>query len=482
MFRDSMILTFSKGIRGLLMLIFNMLISRAFSQSVYGTYKQINLIINMLTAILTFGIPTSISYFYSLYDKDKKQKFIGNTILILSIISFFAGTTVILFKNQIASILNNNDLVFYINTVAIYVMIMILSSFLENWYITSNQSVLLGKIYIVYIISNFVVMVCSVLIFKELIVLIQGMVLIETIRTIIMYLLIKFKEDIKLGFDFGMAKTQIQFSISIGIVTIIQIINVYIDNIFVSNNYSTEEYAFFANAATDIPFVSIVTVSIATVVLPKISEVCNKEKDYKKMLSIWSDSCVKTSMIMFPIFWIALLFREGYISIVFSERYVLNSTPIFMIYLMKFPLYCTVFGNVLIALGKQKYIMYNSMIGVMLNIVLNALFIKIFGIKGPAISTVLVQYIVVFLQLKEISKSTKVKIRNLLEYKTMLKILYIPGLVTIPFYIIFLILNIPDKWGLIVFGPFIYVCSIAIYYKLKYISKDIIKDRVANVN
>lgn len=475
MLKDSMILTFSKGIRGIITLIFNMVIARVFSENLLGTYKHIMLIANMLTAICILGIPTTISYFYNSYSKEEKNKFLGNTIVLLSIISIITSIAIIILKNPLSSILNNHQILDFINLIVIYIDIMVVSSFLENLFISSDNSVGLGKIYILYIICNFIMMIISVTVFKSLYLLIFSMMIIEVIRTIVMYLYIKHKEKFVLKTDLSMMCTQIKFALPLGVVALIQNLNMYIDKIFISNRYEPDKFAAFANAATDIPLVGIVTVSIASVILPKMSQVYRQNKDFNTVLDIWKDSCSKTSVIMFPIFWITMLFSVGYIEFIFSEKYIIESTPIFVIYLMKFPLYCTVFGNILIVLGKQKYIMYNSIVGIILNIILNIVLINIIGMKGPALSTVIVQYIVVYLQLRQISKSTSVPISRLMPYKELLLIFIIPGLIAIPLSIISGILGIPQWISLIVMGGLIYILSIYAYYYFNIIDKEVVK-------
>ena len=481
MLKDSMILTFSKGIRGIITLLFNMIIARAFSESLLGTYKHIMLIVNMITAICILGIPTTISYFYSSYNEEKKNKFLGNTITILSFISIITSLLIILFREQVASTLNNPQILDYINIISAYIFIMIVSSFLENLFISSNNAVGLGKIYITYTISNFIFMLISVLIFKSLYLLIVSMVIIEIIRTIVMYVYIRNKEKFTLKIDFPMMSSQIKFALPLGVVALVQNLNMYIDKLFISNRYEPEQFAAFANAATDIPLVGIVTVSIAAVILPQMSKIYRESKDFNAVLDIWKDSCNKTAMIMFPIFWIAFLFSVGYIEFIFSKKYIIQSTPIFVIYLMKFPLYCTVFGNILIVLGKQKYVMYNSIVGIVLNIILNSILINIIGMKGPALATVIVQYIVVYLQLRQIGKNTNISILKLMPYKKLFLIFIIPGIISIPLSIISNVLGIPQWISLIVMGGVIYLFSFVAYYHFKIIDKESFKEIVKKV-
>ncbi|VYT78863.1 Polysaccharide biosynthesis protein [Clostridium tertium] len=472
MLKDSLILTFSKGIRGVLMLIFNMIIARLFTESLYGTYKQVNLIINLATSICVVGIPTTISYFYVSSSRKDKERLIGNTIVVLSAIAVISSLSIVIFKEKLAVLLNNPDILNYISLLAIQIFIMIISSFLENLYISSNNTVMLGRVYIVYTIVNFLTLAFVTIKIRNLYYILFCMIVIEFLRTIIMYFSIKKKEALKFKIEYKLLYKQIRFAIPLGVVALVQNLNIYIDNLFISNRYTPEQYAAYANAATDIPLVGIITISIASVVLPRMSKSYSENKNSNEVLSIWGESSEKTALIMFPIFWIALLFSREYIELIFSYKYVESSTPIFIIYLMKFPLYFTVFGNILIVIKQQKYVMYNSMIGILLNIVLNIVFLRIFGIIGPAISTAIVHYSMVYLQLLKISKGLNVKIQRVLPYKKLIKIFLLPSIIAIPIYFISSIIKISPILKFIIFGGIIYLISILVFIKVGYIKKE----------
>lgn len=472
MLKDSLILTFSKGIRGVLMLIFNMIIARLFTESLYGTYKQVNLIINLATSICVVGIPTTISYFYVSLNKRDKEKLVGNTIVALLGIAIISSLSIIIFKEKLALLLNNLDILNYITLLALQIFIMIISSFLENLYISSNNTVILGKIYIIYTVVNFIVLGFVTIKIRNLHYILSSMIVIELLRTLIMYFLINRRESLRFRTEYKLLYKQIRFAIPLGVVALVQNLNMYIDNLFISNKYTPEQYAAYANAATDIPLVGIITISIASVILPRMTKSFSERKNSNEVLEIWGNSCEKTAIVMFPIFWIALLFCREYIELIFSYKYVESSTPIFVVYLMKFPLYFTVFGNVLMVINQQKYVMINSIIGVVLNIILNIIFLRFFGVIGPAISTVIVQYLIVFLLLIKISKGFRVKLTKILPYKNLLKIFFIPSIIAIPLYLISRLLKTSPMVKFIIFGGIIYLLSLFIFIKTGYLKKE----------
>lgn len=472
--KDAFVLTFSKGIRGILLIVFNMIIARNLSIVDFGTYKLINLILNLCVAVFTFGIPTTISYYYINMDKKSRNVLVSNSIILLSLMSLISIIILNIFKKNIVDILNNSQLYNYIYILSIYIFIMIISSLLENLYIASGKTNLLGRAYVVYIIANFIILTTSLLVQKSLMYLILFTVIIELIRTVYMFYEVLHIEKFKFYAEKIAMINQLKFAIPLAVVSMIQNINSYIDNIFISHYFSPSKYALYANAASDIPLVGIITVSVATVILPSMSKVYNTNKDFKGVKEIWGNSCLKVATVLFPIFWILLIFRSGYIQFIFSKKYM-GSVPIFTIYLLKFPTYITVYGNILIVLAKQKVIMCNMLIGVFLNCVFNYIFIHIIGFNGAAISAVLVQYFIIFLQLIQISKFSGVKIKELLPYKLLLKIFFIPGLISIFIYALVKISNLDFIIGMFTFGIIIYLLSMFIYLKLNLISLDYVE-------
>ncbi|WP_139903841.1 polysaccharide biosynthesis C-terminal domain-containing protein [Clostridium thermarum] len=467
MFKDSMILTLSKGIRGILVILFTFVMARKMPEDVMGVYNALTLVTNLLAVIFIFGFPTTLSYYYKGFDKKRKEELVGNTLLVLVAISLIMAALLIPLRGLVSSI-GKMDFGEYYIFIILYSVIMVAFGFLENLYVSADKTSVLGKIYIIYIIISFSLNIAAIAIFNNLWLLLEFMIIVEAVRSIVMLIIIIRMEKIKLTINKELLIKQIKFSIPLGIVAIVQNLNMFIDNFFIMANFTEREYAIYSNAAKDIPLVGIITVSIATVLLPSLSQLYKTEKNPNKLLETWGKACEKTAVIMFPIFWILLFFNKGYVIALLSEKYI-ESAPIFVIYLIKFPLYFTVFGNILVAIKKQKYTMYNMIIGIVVNITLNYLLIQKIGFSGPAYSNVIVQYLLVFLQIYQISRFLQVPKRKLLPYRTLAIIFIVPSIISAIAYLIASFFKIDVVVSLFVFGIIIYSGSLLIYSKLKLI-------------
>jgi O-antigen/teichoic acid export membrane protein len=114
--------------------------------------------------------------------------------------------------------------------------------------------------------------------------------------------------------------------------------------------------------------------------------------------------------------------------------------------------------------------MYNMILGIVVNVVLNYILINNIGISGPAYSNITVQYLLVFLQIYQISRFLKVPKRKLLPYRRLLGIFAVPSVISMLAYIISRVLQINEVASLFVFGIIIYLGSMLIYSKLKFIN------------
>lgn len=472
--RDSLIMTISKGVRALGLLLFTMIAARILSYNDFGTYKQMLLISNLIFVVLPFGIPTTISYYYNNLNEDKKDNLISNTLMILFFLSFIAVIIILLFQNNIADFFNNSLIREYIFPLSLYIFMMVFGSFLDNLLISSGKTVILGNFSVIYYSIYYTVLAILTYYLKDISLVFYTMFIMEFIRFII--LMVIYKRGINFTFrpSITFLKEQLVFSLPLGLGLLVQTLNIYVDKMFISNLYSPEDYAIYANGAMDIPFVGIITVSFATVILPILSKTYNSNNDFKGVISIWEDSIIKTAAFIFPVFFILLTNSLGYISLIFSEKY-LESNGVFLIYLLKLPLSITIFGNILIVLGKQKYILYNMTIGFVLNVILNFLFIKIFGIKGPAISTALIHLLLIILQLIQISKHSKTKFSELLPFKKLLILFTIPLIPTFITALIKIKLDFGYVVNLFLYGSFIFIFCLLLYIKFNYLNLKKIK-------
>ena len=86
------------------------------------------------------------------------------------------------------------------------------------------------------------------------------------------------------------------------------------------------------------------------------------------------------------------------------------------------PLRCAVYGSVLMATDRTKWVTYTAFIGLAINLILNHFWIQAFGSVGAAWSTVVSLYVVVAVMLPQIAQALQTTIRALFPFKHLVKV------------------------------------------------------------
>jgi O-antigen/teichoic acid export membrane protein len=469
-FKDSFVLTLSKGLKAFVSLILTMIICRVMTETDYGTYKQLMLLFGICTTIIPLGIPITVSFYYKNLTEKKKHSLFTNTVIISFILSTITLLFLIIFRTKIGTFFNNSSIYQYLMILFIYSFIGILFNYMENLYVSSNNSILLSKINIVYFIIYLIIVSGITYVYKNIEYILISLVLLELLKSLYMILKIIHKENFQFKPNFLFLKEQLIYAIPLGLTTIIQTINLYVDNLFISNLYSAYNYAIYSVAATEVPFVSIITISLATVALPEMSKAYNSDKNLEKVINIWNQITIIGVVAIFPAFAVLLFFSKGYIEFIFSSKYI-EATTIFIIYLIRLPLSCTVFSNILVVLGKQKCMLTNIIIGTLFNIIMNFILIKSLGMIGSALATVMMHILLIFLQMYQIKKYSHYSILKLLDLKKISIILLISILVALILFLLSNIINLGNRINLLVYGTGTYVICMLIFIKMGTISK-----------
>jgi O-antigen/teichoic acid export membrane protein len=99
-------------------------------------------------------------------------------------------------------------------------------------------------------------------------------------------------------------------------------------------------------------------------------------------------------IISFPILFGGILLSKEIIMLIFGSQYVLASTSFSILLLFFFLMsFSIVFTNFLISHNKEKFFLKVRIISTIANIILNFIFIPLFGIIGAAITTVISEII-----------------------------------------------------------------------------------------
>ena len=440
--KDSAYLIIARSSTFIFTLTYAIILSRYFSVFEYGTYNQILLVSNFLISILALGLPNSIFYFVPQYSNlEDKRRIISlniNLTFLIGVLTFF----LLLFgKNVVVNYFHNQLLSKYILVIALLPLLLMISRFYNNIFIVLNKAKQASIIQLGFGFAKLLLILYIV--FEKFS--FNYFILLYFLLQFLFFLfviIVIYKELNGLNFIFfkiDLVRNLLEYSVPLAFATIFGTLMIYIDKFMISYFFGTEKFAIYTNGARELP-VGIVVGSITSVILPKIVKKV-KENKVEEAFKLWKKSINYTSIFVIFIIFLFFLIGKDFIVLLYSKKYI-GSVQIFYIYLLFLFGRITYFGIMLSAIGKTKYIMYSGAISLLVNIILNYIFIKIIGFTGPAWASLVSIFFMAGFQLYYSLKLCKMKFKDAFGLRNMSTIILINVLLFVGFYFVKTYLNI----------------------------------------
>jgi len=216
--------------------------------------------------------------------------------------------------------------------------------------------------------------------------------------------------------------------------------NLLIDQIMATTldpgSVSTLRYAFRIN---DMP-IQVVIIAISIAIFPFISEQALKG-DYKAMGDVFKQSIIFLGFLTLPIICLVLLFSQEVVAVLLQrgafDHYATHQTAQTLLFYslgLFFLAYAFINGAFFSALKKTKTLFYMGCLTVTLNITFNVLFMRIWGVKGIALSTTFTLGIVAFLFMFLLNQRIQIDFMRIMANFTRL-LLAATGMYSMGFYL-----------------------------------------------
>ncbi len=429
-------LTISKLITQAISLLTTMLLSHYRTLEEYGTYSQMLLVINLVTTIFMVGLPNSINYFLAKTDSvGEKQKFISVYYTLSTLLSILAGLILVLSTPLIVNYFNNELIRGFWYVLAFFPWTAIIMSSIDN------MLIVFGKVnwLMVYKIVNSLFILFSVWIsqlfelsFKTYLwIYIIGQMFFTLSVYVMTYVVSK---SIRFLINISLIKSVLIFTVPLALANVMGVLTAEIDKFVVSLYYSTEQVAIFTNAAREMP-VSIVAASLTAILLPQLTRYL-QQREYSRAVGLWGDSIIISYGFIAIIVFGLIAFAPDVMSFLYSDKY-LSGVNVFRVYSVILLFRCTYFGMLLNAIGKTRFIFWSSLITLILDFLLNILFIMVFGFIGPAFSTLFATAVSAWLTLLVSARTIKFSLRDIFPWIDIIKI----TVVNVAFCIFFMIIK-----------------------------------------
>jgi O-antigen/teichoic acid export membrane protein len=432
---DMFALTLARVITMISSLAQAMILARNFDKFSFGTYSQSLIIISIMTTITGFGLSSAVNYFVVRAEDIKSRQENFNSIVLINIFTGIIGALVlIIFNAHIGNYFNNPVLSTLIIYVAFRPMLTNLITDYQNLLVANSLAKTLAKRNI--IISILQVLIIGIVSYytKDLVLLFIFLILLDLLQ-LLYFVIISYKMKYKLSLNI---KTKLiinilKYAVPLGIALMVGTLNIQIDKMIIGKFFSTEELAVFSNASRELPF-SFIVASITTIVLPKIIKLL-QDNNKQKVILLWSNS-INLGIIFTWLFGIvALLLSRELFLLLYTEKYI-DGLGVFRVFVFAQMVRFTYFGMILNALGKTRKVLLFSAFTLIINTILNFVFLDWFGFVGPAYATLISIIIIGFFQLIESTKELNCKLNSVLKFREISwYVIVMIGVAVIGFYL-----------------------------------------------
>jgi O-antigen/teichoic acid export membrane protein len=316
-----------------------LLLVRRLDQSEYGLYKQVFLLISTAVNILPLGFHMTAFYFLPRASGHKAQVVLN--ILLFHCSAAVVGCLILVTHPEVVDyIFPGSNLVDYGPLVG-FVVLLWVASFPLDYIAMADEH---AKLATVFIVSSQLVgtllMLVAVLMFGSLQALITAAAIQGVWKTavLLVYLIRRFNAFAALltNFDWSLLRSQIAYAIPIGVAGLIWSMQLQIHQYFVANRFSPASYALYAVGTFQLPLIGILSDSVGSVVIARVSRLQN-DNEPREIILLTARMLRKLAAVYFPICSFLLVVGPAFISVLFTTRY-LDSWPIFAINLVFIPL------------------------------------------------------------------------------------------------------------------------------------------------
>lgn len=445
---DSMFLAFTKCLSMLFSILSAKILSTGLTLEGYGTYAQANLVMTTGTSIILMGLVDALNYYFNNKDKKIEESLkarIVNTVFFLELIlGAILAVVIIAGQGLIADYFSNPAVKGLLWIVAVLPVFTNIQYFMQVMCVSVGRAKWMSIFNLILTVVRIVAVYISVYVLKNLVWIYVTILSMDVIH-VALYNWDLRKRGVKINpfkISHKHIKSIIAYGLPMGIYAITSSFTRDLDKLIIGRLGGTEELAIYSNCSKVLPLDFFVT-SFALVLIPyiyrRVSEGRREESielfsSYLKVgyYTVWT---LGTMVLVAPATIISFLYADVYVS----------GESVFILYIFDNMIRFASVHLILTAAGKSKNVMIYSIISLVLNFILNMAFYYMWGMIGPAIATLIVALVYMFLILRDTTKTIQARWTEVFDFKDL--ILFTISL-AVTWFITFILNKLLVGWGL----------------------------------
>jgi len=164
------------------------------------------------------------------------------------------------------------------------------------------------------------------------------------------------------------------------------------DKLLVSSSFAPAKFAAYSVGARELPLVPLIPFTIAESIGPDLSRmaVAGKLEEFREHWHLWIK---RAALLMYPVFALVLFQHRAIVEVLYTAEYLEGALPLLIIGCV-IPQRITSFYHVLLCLNQSRTVLWASVAMLCSNALLSLLFMKFFGLWGPALAVLISEYVI----------------------------------------------------------------------------------------
>ncbi len=326
----------AKGVAFALGFALPLILVRSLSQTEFGLYKQVFLLVNTAITILPLGFAMSAFYFLPRCGREP-GRVVFNIVLFHSMIGGLAGLALLVYPGLLEVIFGSRELVVHAPGLALLVFLAIATSVLEIVAVANGEVAVAARLIVVTYLAKTLLLLGAVWLAPSVEALITAVALHYVLQAALLfwYLGSRFPR-FWAARDWPLLRAQMGYALPLGAAGMLSMAQFDLHSYFVARSFDAATFAIYAVGCFQLPFLQIVNESIGAVMIPTVSRL-QFENQPGEIVQLVARMMRKLAALYFPLYACLLVTGREFVTVLFTERYQ-GSWPIFAVNLTLIPL------------------------------------------------------------------------------------------------------------------------------------------------
>jgi len=334
--RRVVLLASAKAIAFGLGFVLPLILVRSLSQTEFGLYKQVFLLVNTAVTILPLGFAMSAFYFLPRCEDDQGPV-VFNIVLFHLAVGGLAGLALLVYPELPQMILGSRELVDHAYGLALLVFLAVGTSVLDILAVANGEVALAARLIVTTYLVKSVLLLGAAWFAPSLEALIAAATVHYLLQAALVFWYLRSRfPRFWAALDWSMMRAQLGYALPLGAAAMLSMAQLDLHSYFVAHAFDAATFAVYAVGCFQLPFVYIVNESVGAVMIPTVSRL-QLENQEREIVGLVARMMRKLAALYFPLYVGLLVTGREFVTTLFTDSYR-ASWPIFAVNLTLIPL------------------------------------------------------------------------------------------------------------------------------------------------